>query len=424
MKTTQTKLPKSQIEIEFELAPEEFKKHVDNALLHLKEHVKVDGFRPGQAPAKIIEERIGKENLLMEAGDIAVKEVYLKYISGNKLEPIGQPEVQIMKIAQGSPFIFKIKITILPDVELPGYKEIANKIKDKEVFVTEQEVQGSLNYLQKSRAKIFLQNKPAEKNDFVEIEYQSIDIDSGKKVKDKFILGEGGFVKDFEYNIIGMKAGEEREFKVIFPENSPRKDLAGKDVVFKAKMISVQKIELPEINDEFAKAIGAFDGIAALKDSLKESIMLEKKEVEKQKKRGEIIDKISERINFEIPEIMVNYEKNRLLEDLKQKISQNIKIAFEDYLASIKQTEENLKETFSKEAEKRIKNFLVLRGIGKKEGIEVSDLEVEKEIEKSIKNYTKEQIGKIDIEQLKEYTKGAIYNEKVFQRLENFGNNS
>ena len=440
MKATQIKLPKSQIEIEFELSEEEFKEHIEHALEHLKKHVKVDGFRPGQAPAKIVEERVGKENLLMEAGDIAIKEVYSKYIrqlaEENKLEPIGQPEVSIIKIVpiesrihdadkvgigtQGSPFIFKAKLTILPEIILPDYKKIAESVKEKEISVQDHEIEDALNYLQKTRAKFSAQDKPAGNKDFVEIEYESAQLNLNTKgpIKDKFILGEGGFMKGFEDNLVGMKAGETKEFSVKFPDDSSRKYLAGKDVAFKVKMVAVQKMELPEITDDFAKAMGAFDSLIAFKNNLRESITLEKKESEKQRKRGEILDKISERINFEIPETMVNYEKNRLLEDLKQKISQNIKIAFEDYLASIKQTEESLKETFAKEAEKRIKNFLVLREIGKKEKIEVSEKEIEEELNKSIKNY------KIDAEQFKEYTKGVIFNEKVFQRLENFGTNS
>lgn len=418
MKTIQTKLPKSQIEIEFELAEEEFQKHVDHALLHLKKHIKVDGFRPGQAPAKIVEERVGKENLLMEAGDVAVKHVYLKYIAENKLEPVGQPEVLIIKIAQGSPFIFKAKITLLPDIELPDYKNISSKIKGKEISVTEEEVQDALNYLQKTRAKFTAENRPAEKKDFVEITYQNKDINEGKEVPDKFILGEGGFMKGFEDNIVGMKAGEEKEFKTTFPENSPQKNLAGKEADFKVKMKSVQKMELSEINDEFAKELGAFDTLVALKANMKEGIIMEKEAAEKQRRRGEILDKISEKVKVELPDTLVDYEKQRLMDDLKNRISQNMKISFEQYLATIKQTENELKETFQKEAEKRLKGFLVLREVGKKESIEVSDPEVEKEVAESIRNYSKEQLSKIDIEQLKEYTKGVIYNEKIFKKLE------
>jgi len=202
----------------------------------------------------MVEDKLKPEALLMEAGDHAVKHVYSDYVIEKKLEPVGEPEVSIIKIAKGNPFIFKVKITVLPDVELSDYKAIASKIKGKEISVTEEEVQDTLNYLQKTRAKMTPKNEAAAKGDFVEIIYQNKDIENNKEFPDKFILGEGGFMKGFEDSIIGMKAGEEKEFKSTFPENTPQKNLAGKEGDFKVKMISVQKIELPEINDEFANS--------------------------------------------------------------------------------------------------------------------------------------------------------------------------
>src|SRR3989339_869061 len=383
MKTTQKKLPKSQIELEFELTEEEFKKYVQTALEHLKKHVKVDGFREGKAPASMVEDKLKPEALLMEAGDLAVRESYLNYVKEQKMEPVGNPEISI----------------------------------------TNEEVLDSINYLQKTRAKFTLKNAGAEKKDFVNITYQNKDINEGKVVQDKFILGEGGFMAGFEDAIVGMKDGEEKEINVKFPENSPRKDLAGKEALFKVKVISVQKMEVPEINDEFAKQMGAFDTLVALKESVKIGITTEKTEAEKQRKRGEILEKIAEKSKFEMPEAMVEHEKERLLEDLKKKISHQIKISFEEYLASIKKTEAEIKETYQKEAEKRLKGFLILRQIGINEKVEVSDAELDEEIEKSMKSYNLEHAGhnhaKIDKEQLKEYAKGVLFNEKVFKLLEN-----
>lgn len=423
MEVKSKKLPKSQIELEFELTAEEFKEHMSHALEHLKHHIKVDGFRTGKAPAAMVQDKLKPEALLMEAGDHAVQHVYVDYIKENKLEPVGNPEVSIVKIAQGSPFVFKAVITVLPDVELPDYKEIAKKIKGKEISVTEEEIKDTLNYLQKSRAKMTLKNDITKNKDFVEIEYSCKEIENGKLVKDQFILGEGGMISGFEDNITGMKAGEEKTFTIRFPEKSPFGSLPavrqGKDGEFKVKVISVQKMELPEINDEFAKQLGVFDTLVALKISMKDGLTAEKQEAEKQRKRAEILDAIAQRAKFEMPESMVEYEQQRLLEDLKNRITQSIKITFENYLASIKKTEAEIKETYKKEAEKRLKGFLILRELGKLEKVEISDKEIDEEVAKSIKNYSKEQLAKIDINELKEYTKGVVYNEKIFQMLEN-----
>jgi len=416
------KLPKSQVELEFSLTAEEFKEHMGHAVEHLKKHVKVDGFRPGQAPASMVEDKLKPEALLMEAGDHAVRHVYLEYIKEQKLEPVGNPEVSIVKIAKGSEFIFKAVITLLPDVELPDYKEIAKAVKGQEISVTDQEVEDSINYLQKTRAKFTAYNNPAEKKDFLEIKYSSKDISEGKEVDDKFILGEGGFVPGFEDAVVGMKAGEEKNAKITFPANYTKKELAGKEVEFKIKVVSVQKVEYPELNDEFAKQLGAFDTLVALKTNVKEGLTAEKTEQEKQRRRGEILEKIAEKTKFEMPVAMVEYEKERLLEDLKSRINEGLKISFEQYLASVKKTEDEIKETYQKEAEKRLRGFLVLRALGIKENVEVSDQEVGEETAKALENYRNQHAGhnhdEIDLNELKEYTKGVIINEKIFKKLE------
>ena len=415
MKTTQKKLPKSQIEIEFELTAEEFQKYIDAALLHLQEHIKVDGFRQGQVPRKIVEEKVGEESLLMEAGDLAVKDSYSKFISENNIEPISQPEVQILKVAKNNPFLFKIKITILPEINLPDYKKIVSQIKKNKVAVDEKEVDDTLIFLQKSRAKFSAVQRPSQEKDFVEIEYESPQLNLSplliansndkKRIKDKFILGEGGFVKGFEDNLIGMKSGEEKGFSLTFPKDYAKKDLAGKEVNFKVKMLSVQKAELPEINDDFASNLGNFANLALLKQNIKKGLTEEKEIQEKQRQRTEILEKISQKTDFEVPAVLVESEKERLLNDLKEKINQNLKISFADYLTSVKKTEENIKDTFYKEAEKKTRNFLLLRTIGKKEEILVEDKEVEQELKQTIKNYSADVVKEIDIDELKEYNK-------------------
>jgi trigger factor len=420
MEIKQKKLPKSQIELEFELTAEEFKEHMTHAVEHLKGHIKIDGFRPGQAPAKMVEDKIKPEALLMEAGDHAVQHVYSDYIRENKIEAVGHPEIQIKKIAKGSEFIFTATITVLPEIELPDYKTIAKAIKSNDISVTEEEIQDSLNYLQKSRAKMSLKNDVAQKGDFVEIEYSCDLVNDGKFTKDQFVLGDGGMIKGFEENITNMKAGEEKTFTLKFPEKSP---FAGKDGEFKVKIISVHKMELPEINDEFAKQLGAFETLATLKDNMKQGLTQEKQEQEKQRVRAEILEKIAEKAKFEIPESMVEYEQQRLFEDLKNRIAQVAKIPFEQYLASVKKTEQEIKDSYKKEAEKRLKGFLVLRQLGKTENVQISDKEIEEETSKSIKNYSPEQLKQIDINELKEYTKGVIQNEKIFQILEKLSQN-
>ena len=419
MKAELKKLPKSQVEINFELDEKEFAEYWQKALEHLKGHVKMDGFRQGQVPLEMVEKKAGAENVLMEAGELAVKKTYSKFVAENKLEPIGDPDVQIVKIAKGNPFLFKVTVAVLPEIELPDYKEIAKGIKSNEVAVYDKEIQETLEYLQKSRAKFSQVDAPAANKNFVEIEYTNKDINEGKTVKDRFILGEGGFLKDFEDNVLGMKAGDQKEFSAKFPDNAIN-NLGGKMGDFKVKMISVQTMELQEINDDFAKALGVFESLVALKENLKEGITAEKQETEKQRKRGELLNKIAEKVKFELPEKMVQYEQERLFEDMKNGVISRFKMTLEQYLQNVKKTEQEVKDSFKLEAEKRIKDFLVLRQVGKAEKVEVSTAELQEEMNKAVKNYSKEQLEKIDMGQLREYSKGAKFNEKVFEKLESF----
>jgi len=424
MKTSLKKLPKSQVEIEIEISAEEFNGYIDHALLHLQEHIKVDGFRQGQVPKKILEEKVGEENLLMEAGDLAVKDSYSKFVLENNIEPISKPEVQILKVAKGNPFSFKIKTTILPDIKLADYRKIASQIKKKEISVSQEEIDDSLEYIRKSRAKFSQLDSPAQEKDFVQIEYESPQIkqfsssENQGKIKDEFILGEGRLIHGFEKNIVGMKAGEEKEFSLVFPKDSPQKDLSGKEVNFKVKLITVQKVELPELNDDFAKSIGKFDNLDSLRKNVKEGIAMEKEVQEKQRKRSEILERIADKSEVEIPEVLVESEKERIFNNFQEKITQNFKITFKEYLASIKDDEQTLKNSFLKEAEKKVKNFLILREIGKKENILVEEKEIEEEANKMMKNYSIDVVKKIDINELKEYIKEVIYSEKVFEKLE------
>ncbi len=420
MKFSITKLPKSQIKISVEIPTEVFNEYSKKAISELGKNIEVKGFRQGRAPKELVESKLDKSQILKTAGEIAVKENYGKIVSDNNLEVISKPEVTIFKLAPGNPFVFKCKIFVLPEIDLPDYKKIAPQIKRKEVSVTQKEIEDSLMFLQKSRAKFSALQRPAQEKDFVEIEYESPQIDSSKEIKDKFILGNGRFIPGFEEKLIGMKAGEEKEFSLPFPKNFFRKDLAGKKVDFKVRLVVVQKVEIPEINDEFVHSFGQFDDLASLKKSITEGLKMDKETRESQRVRNEILEKIAQKSKLEIPEILIEFEKDRLLADLKEKINQNLKISFENYLTSIKQSEKQLLDSFLKEAQKRVKNFLILREIGKKEKITVTEGEVKERVNKTLKSHSGTETEKIDIPELQEYTKGVIYNEKVLQKLESF----
>ena len=382
MKTSVKKLPQSQVELEIEIPAEELDRFIEKACFNLGQNLEVKGFRKGKTPKEFIEKEIGKEKILIEAANLAVEENYRKAVLENKIEAVFQPKVEIKKLAQGNPFIFSAKTAVLPEVSLPDYKKIASKVERKEISVEDKEIESALKWLQKSRAKFSAKNQSAQKGDFIEIEYSSPQINQEAQ-KDAFILGEGHFLPGFEEKIIGMKSGEEKENITLKKDN--------KEIVLKVKVISVQGVELSEVNDEFAKSLGKFDNLDALKKNIKQSIVLEKEQTEKQRARQEILERIGEKAKIEIPDVLIENEQKQMLENLKKMVSERLKISFQDYLKKLGKTENQVSDSFLSESQKKVRNYLILREVGKKE---------------------------LDAEEIKKYATEAERIEKIFQLLE------
>lgn len=418
MKTTIRKLPESKIELKIEVPKEEFNGFIEKAILDLSKDFQIEGFRRGKVPKEIIKKEIGQERILAEASQLAIKKNYPQAVLENKIEPISPPEIQILKLAQGNDFEFQARTSILPDIHLSDYKEIISKIERNKVVVEEKEIEEAIIWIQKSRAKFSQISRPAQKGDFIEIEFtESIE---NKTHKDSFVLGEGKFIPGFEENLKGMNSGEKKEFSLKLPQNYIRNDLIGKEVNFKVKMNSVQKMELPELNDEWVKSIGQFENLEAFRKNIKEGLLSEKERTEIKKVRQEIIEKIAENSKFEIPNDLVEKEKNRIMENFKKRISQDLRISFEDYLTKIKKSEKELIDSFLNEAQKSVKTFLILKEVSNKENIEVSSKEIEEEINKVLKQYPPEAQKGIDLKLLNDYTKEELKNEKTFKLLESF----
>lgn len=420
MKNSLKKLSDSKVEILFELAWQELSPYLEKAAQELSRDLKFKGFREGKAPREFVEKEFGEGKVLAQAAELAVKDNYPKFVSEKKLEVIAPPQVEILKLAKDNPFSFRVKVDVLPEIKLPDYKKIASETSQKEVSVEDKEVNQALNWLRKSKSEFKDLAREAQKGDFLEIKYQSPQLEGGKVFEDSFEMAKGHFVPGFEENLQGMKKGEEKEFTVPFPKDYLQKELAGKQVNFKVKVKRVSQAIFPEINDDFARSLGKFENLDNLKKNIKEGISQEKEMAEKGRRRGEILEKIAERTEFEVPPSLVSLETERMLNDLKNKVAKELKIPFQDYLSKVKKrSEEELKKSLIEQAKKKVKNFLLLRQIGKKEEVKVSQEEVEAAVNGFLQNYPAEQDKKeVDPERLKEYYRGVIYNEKVFQKLE------
>jgi trigger factor len=220
----------------------------------------------------------------------------------------------------------------------------------------------------------------------------------------------------------GMEAGQEKNFPVNVPPKFYLKELANKEIDCKIKLESVQKIELPEVSDEFARGIGKFKDLQDLRKSIKEGILIEKRQQESQRVRQEILGEISKEVNIEIPGVLLEKEKEKALESLKTRVSQDLGMKFEDYLKKTKKTEGDISSSLLPKVMGQVKNFLILKEIQKQENISVSEEEITKEANRTIsKMPDKETADKsVDPRSLREYTKEMLLLEKTFAQIESY----
>lgn len=420
MKIDIKKLEKSKVEMKCEMPWQEFKGFYNEALESLAKQIKIDGFREGKVPIAMVEKKVGQASILEEAVNLAIEKKYPEILKDNNFEPIASPKAEILKLAFGNDFSFKITVEVLPEITLPDYKEITQGVEKKKIEVSDKEIDDTLLWLRKSRASFKGLDAPAKKGDFVSVEYSADEIEKGKSYKDNFTIGESHFAPGFEDNVIALKKGEEKEFSFTFPKDYFEKNIAGKKVSFKLKMLDVQEMILPELNEEFAQQLGGAGSVEELKASIKKGLLEEKQAAENKRWQDEVLEKIAQKADIEAPESMMLAEKERMINNLKQDIKANLQMEFEEYLEKAGKTEKEIDETFTDSAIKQIKYYLILRAIGEKENIEISDDEIKDKVERFLAGYPQAEKSKIDIDKIKSYYKGMEFNQKVFEKLQSF----
>lgn len=407
------KLEGGEVEITCEMLWDEFLPFFDSALATLSCGLSLPGFRPGKVPNNIAAKEIGGEHILARAADLAVKKQYGLMIEKEKLEPIGFPRADILKLAKNNSFSFRVRTNVLPKIALPNIKQIVQSIKKQTAKATESEVAETLDFLVRSRAVFEELQREAQQGDFVEVEYQSPALENNKPFKDSFILGKGHFVPGFENHFLGMKQDEEKEFEVFFPKEYHKKGLADKKIGFKVKMEKVKLMKLPTLNDEFAKTLGNFDTLENLKKSIEQGVSQEKELAEKQKWREAVIEKIAQETNFEVPKALITIEQERILKETKK-----------DFEKMSPEEKQSKKEEIRPKIKQKIKEFLCLLQLGRENKVVVSEADIKQQVNRHLTTYPQLKPNSVEKEQLKDYYKGILYNKKVFQVLENYDINT
>lgn len=389
-------------ELEIAISPEDFSKEVDKVYNRQKGKITVPGFRKGKATRKFIEKYYGEQVFYEDAVNAiypyaledAAKEAGIELVDDHI-------DFEIVKMNKEEGLDFKVKVTVMPEVNVENYKGIEVK-KVGTVRVNNDDLEKEISKLQERNARLVTveDDTAAEMGDLVNIDFEgSIDgeLFEGGSAKDAPLeLGKKQFIEGFEEQVAGHKIGDEFDVNVTFPENYHVKNLANKKAVFKTKLNKIQKKELPEVNDEFVKDISEFDTLKDFKDDLKKKISENKKEKLKNESENEMIEKFIELVKAEVPEALVKAKIKELMSDFDYRLqAQGLNI--KDYVKYTGMSEDDIAGTFHPQALNRVKLDLGLRKVAELENIQVSDEKIEEEYEKIAEQY------KMKPEQIKKF---------------------
>ena len=391
------KVEKSQVALTIEVGAAEFEAAIEKAYQKMRKKVNVPGFRPGKAPRKIIEGMYGAEVFFEEAINIAFPEAYEAAVKEQELQVVGYPTVEMVGDCTKEGFTFKATTPVYPEVTLGEYKGLSAP-KD-EVKVTAADVDERLKQLSDRNTRLVSVEREAKEGDTAVIDFEGFlngePFDGGKGENHSLELGSHSFVPGFEEQVIGMKAGDEKDLDITFPEDY-HADLAGKAVVFKVKVHEVKAKEVPELDDEFAKDVSEFDTLKDLKADLKKQITEERQKDADRAFEDAVMEQAAANITAEIPDAMVENQCRQFLDNFKMQIAQQ-GIPYEQYMQITGMDEAKLLEDAKEPALRQVKMDLTVAAIIKAENLEATDEEVEAEYKKLAEQYN------MDIEMVKKY---------------------
>ncbi|MBU0732509.1 trigger factor [Patescibacteria group bacterium] len=420
MKVDKKELPKKQIELLVELTPEELQPYLDQAVKKISEDVDIPGFRKGKVPFDVLKKNVGEATIYEEAFYQAVNKTLPQIVIDEKIDFIGQPKVDAEKIAPGNPLIYKAIVTLMPEVKLGDYKTL--KSKKQEVKPDKEKVENTFEDLKKMQAKEKVVLRAAKNDDKVEVDFEikmaGVPIEGGSGKNTPIIIGEKKFIPGFEEAMLGMKAGDEKDFKVSFPKDYFQKTLAGQEHDAHIKVLNVYERSLPEIDDDFAKALN-FQTVDEMKKKIEENIAAEVQQKEDERFELAILEEIMEKSEFdEFSDDLINAEVDKMMHELKHQVEDSGG-KFEDYLKNLKKTEDEVKEGFKPKAEKRLKTALISREVARAELVKIEDEEIDSELEKIKQVYGQmpEMQKQFEAPEYRNYIGNMLTNRKVFEKL-------
>ena len=404
------KLEKNMAKLTIEVSAEEFGKAMQKAYQKQKNHISLPGFRKGKAPMAMIEKMYGPQVFYEDAANILMPEAYANAADESGLDIVSQPDIEVTQIEKGKTFIFTAEVAVKPEVVLGGYKGV--EVEKKTVEVTDEEIQAELLKEQEKNSRITaVEGRAVENGDLVVLDFEGfVDgeaFQGGKGEQYPLTIGSGAFIPGFEEQLIGAEVDKEVEVNVTFPEGYQAEELKGKAATFKCTVHKIEKKELPELNDDFAKDVSEFDTLEEYKADIKKNIEESKLEDIRRDKEDAVLTKVIEDAQMEIPEAMIETQTRQMMDDFARRM-QSQGLTMDQYMQFTGTSIDTLMEQMKPQALKRIQSRLVLEQIAVAENIQISDEQLFEEIKKMADMYKmdadklKDMMGEHEKEQLKQ----------------------
>ena len=409
----------NEVKLEITVDAEKFENAIKKVYFQNAKYFNIPGFRKGKAPQNIVEKYYGKEIFYEDAFNDIAPEEYENAIKENKIEAVSKPEIDVVTMEKGQDLIFTAIVSTKPEVKIGNYKGI--EIEKIEYNVTDEDIEKELKEMQDKNSRLVtVDDRPAQDGDTTKIDFEGfvdgVPFDGGKADNYELVLGSHSFIEGFEDQVAGMKLNEEKEINVTFPKEYFSKELAGKPAVFKVKLNELKKKELPELDDEFAKDVSEYDTLKELKDSIKEKLEKQNKDREKYEKEDSVVKALVENMEVDIPTGMIELETENMMKDMEQRMSyQGLKM--EQYLKMMGKTETEFKKEYEPQAIDAIKSRLAIEYVIKAEKIEASQEEIDSKLEEMAKNYGRDAKELKENENIVNYLKQGIENEKAMEFL-------
>ncbi len=403
------KLDGSMAKLTITVPAEEFTKAITSAYNKQKSKFSVPGFRKGKVPQAFIEKMYGAAIFYEDAANQLINEYHPKELENCEEEITSNPEIDVTQIEKGKDFIFTATVAVKPEIKIGDYKGV--EIEKIDTTVTDEDVMAEILKDQKENGrKIDVTDRAAQMDDEVTINFEGfvddVAFEGGKGENYKLTLGSHSFIDTFEDQIVGKNIGDKFDVNVTFPEEYHVEDLKGKPAVFKVELLAISTLELPELDDEFASDVSSFETFAEYKEDKKKTLEVKKEEQAKREKQSKVVEKIAEAAEVEIPEAMIKYNQERIMNEMSQRMMYQ-GLQMEQYLQLMGTTKEEFLERVKPDAIARIKTSLVLEAVAAAENIVASDDDVDAEIQDMATQYQmkpeelKDMIGAPELENIK-----------------------